>query len=63
MPDRSGSPRRDGRSLVVRRDGTRLEARDAGPRRGEVVVLLHGFPQDRTCWDAVVPLLGAAGLR
>jgi pimeloyl-ACP methyl ester carboxylesterase len=63
MPDRSGSPRGDGRSLVVRRDGTRLEARDAGPRGGEVAVLLHGFPQDRTCWDAVVPLLGAAGLR
>lgn len=63
MPDRSGSRPGDGRTLVVRRDGMRLEARDAGPRVGEVVVLLHGFPQDRTCWDAVVPLLGAAGLR
>ncbi|HET7763300.1 MAG TPA: alpha/beta fold hydrolase [Phycicoccus sp.] len=63
MPDRSGSRPGDGRSLAVRRDGMRLEARDAGPRGGEVVVLLHGFPQDRTCWDTVAPLLGAAGLR
>jgi pimeloyl-ACP methyl ester carboxylesterase len=27
------------------------------------VVLLHGFPQDGGCWDAVVPRLHAAGLR
>ena len=30
---------------------------------GEVVVLLHGFPQRTSSWDAVVPLLHAAGFR
>jgi pimeloyl-ACP methyl ester carboxylesterase len=30
---------------------------------GEVVVLLHGFPQDRHCWDAVTPALTDAGYR
>lgn len=36
---------------------------DRGPVDGPVVVLLHGFPQDRSTWDAVVPHLSAAGLR
>jgi pimeloyl-ACP methyl ester carboxylesterase len=36
---------------------------DAGPSDGEVVVLLHGFPQSKTCWDRVVPLLVDAGYR
>jgi pimeloyl-ACP methyl ester carboxylesterase len=40
-----------------------LRVRDRGPRRGEVVLLLHGFPQDGSCWDAVAPHLHAAGLR
>lgn len=30
---------------------------------GPPVLLLHGFPQDSRCWDEVVPLLHAAGLR
>ena len=28
-----------------------------------VVVLLHGFPQDRSCWDAVAPALAGHGYR
>lgn len=44
-------------------DGLRLEVLDRGPTEGEVVVLLHGFPQDATAWDAVAPRLHAAGLR
>ncbi|WP_433724508.1 alpha/beta fold hydrolase [Actinoplanes sp. CA-051413] len=35
----------------------------AGTGTGEVVVLLHGFPQDRHCWDAVTPALTDAGYR
>lgn len=34
-----------------------------GTGTGEVVVLLHGFPQDRHCWDAVTPALTSAGYR
>ncbi|TXL61203.1 alpha/beta fold hydrolase [Aeromicrobium terrae] len=36
---------------------------DAGPEDGTPVVLLHGFPQRATCWDAVAPLLHQAGAR
>lgn len=36
---------------------------DSGPADGEAVVLLHGYPQNRTSWSAVTPLLVDAGLR
>lgn len=45
------------------RDGLVFDVRDGGPRHGEVVICLHGFPQDASSWDAVVPRLHAAGLR
>jgi pimeloyl-ACP methyl ester carboxylesterase len=45
------------------RDGLVFDVRDGGPRDGEVVVLLHGFPQDSTAWSQVEPILHAAGLR
>lgn len=48
---------------VVERDGLSLDVRDEGPRGGEVVVLLHGFPQDSRCWSEVAPTLHRAGLR
>lgn len=50
-------------ALWVEREGVRLHAHDRGPSDGEPVVLLHGFPQDSTCWDGVVPLLHQAGHR
>ena len=46
-----------------RRDGLTFDVRDAGPRDGVPVVLLHGFPQDSTAWNEVAPLLHADGLR
>jgi pimeloyl-ACP methyl ester carboxylesterase len=46
-----------------RRDGMVFDVRDGGPPDGAPVVLLHGFPQDSTAWDAVAPDLHAAGLR
>ena len=49
--------------LEVEHDGLVLRLRDEGPRTGDVVVLLHGFPQDSGCWDEVVPALHRAGLR
>ncbi len=45
------------------RDGLHFTVDDDGPRDGDVVVLLHGFPTDRTSWRHVAPLLHAAGLR
>jgi pimeloyl-ACP methyl ester carboxylesterase len=42
-------------------DGLVFDLTDAGPADGEVIVLLHGFPATRACWDGVVPLLAGAG--
>ena len=36
---------------------------DAGPSDGPVVVLLHGFPQLNTSWNAVIARLAARGYR
>jgi len=35
----------------------------AGPPDGEVVILLHGFPQSARAWQAQLPRLAAAGFR
>ena len=45
------------------RAGLTFDVRDAGPADGEVVILLHGFPQGAQAWDAVTPALNAAGYR
>ncbi|MBD7918521.1 alpha/beta fold hydrolase [Cellulomonas sp. Sa3CUA2] len=45
------------------RNGLRFDVRDAGPAAGPAAVLLHGFPQDGSAYDAVVPLLTQAGVR
>ncbi|MDQ1696752.1 MAG: hypothetical protein QOJ03_2105 [Frankiaceae bacterium] len=45
------------------REGLTFDVSDTGPTDGEVVVLLHGYPENRTSWDAVTPLLTAAGYR
>ncbi|OZC87859.1 alpha/beta hydrolase [Rhodococcus sp. 05-340-1] len=36
---------------------------DEGPLRGDLVVLLHGFPQNASSWSGVAAYLNAAGLR
>ena len=45
-----------------RNDGLTFEVDDSGGD-GEPVVLLHGFPQSRTCWAALTPHLVDAGYR
>lgn len=45
------------------RNGLTFDVTDSGPEDGVPVVLLHGFPTDRTSWHRVEPLLHAAGLR
>lgn len=44
-------------------DGLRFDVTDTGPLDGEVVVLLHGFPQTAAEWSLVAPLLHEAGYR
>ena len=49
------------RQLRVR--GLVFDALTAGPPDGELVVLLHGFPQTAACWTEVAEALAAAGYR
>jgi pimeloyl-ACP methyl ester carboxylesterase len=46
-----------------RRDDLVFDVRDTGPREGEPVLLLHGFPQDSTAFDRLSPALHDGGLR
>jgi pimeloyl-ACP methyl ester carboxylesterase len=45
------------------RDGYVFDVTDAGPAEGDVFVLLHGYPENRTSWQGVTPLLTDAGYR
>src|SRR5512147_2265711 len=44
-------------------NGLAFSADVAGPRGGDVVLLLHGFPQTRHTWRAELRALAAAGYR
>jgi pimeloyl-ACP methyl ester carboxylesterase len=46
-----------------RRGDMVFDVTDGGPPGGEPVVLLHGFPQDRTAFDRLAPVLHGAQLR
>jgi pimeloyl-ACP methyl ester carboxylesterase len=48
---------------VFSRAGFTFDVTDEGPPDGPVVVLLHGFPENRTSWLALTPLLVEAGFR
>ena len=41
----------------------RFDALSAGPADGELVLLLHGFPQTGTCWHDALKSLADAGYR
>jgi pimeloyl-ACP methyl ester carboxylesterase len=43
--------------------GLVFQALAAGPPGGELVLLLHGFPQTSTCWTATMEALAASGYR
>ncbi|MCU1499507.1 MAG: putative hydrolase or acyltransferase of alpha/beta superfamily [Acidimicrobiales bacterium] len=45
------------------RGDLRFEVADRGPEDADAVVLLHGWPEDSSSWDEVVPHLTRAGLR
>jgi pimeloyl-ACP methyl ester carboxylesterase len=44
-------------------DELSFDVSDHGPVDGRVVILLHGFPEDRHCWDRLTPALTGAGYR
>src|SRR3954471_2509886 len=45
------------------RSGFTFDVSDDGPADAPVIVLLHGFPENRTSWAALTPLLLEAGFR
>jgi pimeloyl-ACP methyl ester carboxylesterase len=45
------------------RQGLVFDVTDSGPETADIVVLLHGFPQNRHEWAGVTPHLVAAGYR
>ena len=49
--------------MQVVRAGLTFDVRDGGPRDGEPVVLLHGFPQTSAIWSPLTARLHAAGYR
>ena len=51
------------RLTTFTRDGLVFNVDDTGPLDGPPVVLLHGFPTDRTSWQGISALLHDAGLR
>lgn len=54
----------DGQRITsFERAGLVFDVTDQGPLGGDVVLLLHGFPQTARCWDRLAPLLHAAGFR
>ncbi len=58
-----GAPVQSAGVQTFSRNGLTFDVTDAGPADGPVVILLHGFPEDRRSWDGVVPALVAAGYR
>lgn len=47
----------------VRTKNLDIEVCDTGPKKGRPVLLLHGWPDDATTWDAVSKRLNGAGFR
>lgn len=44
-------------------DGLVFDVSDQGPRDGRVIIALHGFPEDRHCWDQLGSAITDAGYR
>src|ERR1700733_2346000 len=51
------------RRTTIAARGMRFDALTAGPPDGELVLLLHGFPQTGSCWDDALNGLADAGYR
>jgi pimeloyl-ACP methyl ester carboxylesterase len=64
MPnDTPGRSEGTGRIERYDHDGLTFDVTDTGPADGQVVILLHGFPEDRQSWDQLAAPLAAAGYR
>jgi pimeloyl-ACP methyl ester carboxylesterase len=65
MPPDTGmwQSRRMAPTNQITRGNLAFNVTESGPRGGEPVLLLHGFPQHADSWDALAPLLNDAGYR
>lgn len=48
---------------TIDRDGLGFDVSDTGPTECRVVIALHGFPEDRHCWDPLAADLAGRGYR
>lgn len=48
---------------TITTDTLAIDYLDTGPREAPVALLLHGWPDDRSSWDAIASSLNGAGLR
>lgn len=48
---------------TLERGGLTFDIHDGGSKDGELVVLLHGFPEDATCWNDLAVTLHREGYR
>ncbi|HWJ09979.1 MAG TPA: alpha/beta fold hydrolase [Nocardioides sp.] len=63
MTDKHDTLSRHDRITTVTRGSLTFDVYDEGPADGEIVVLLHGFPERSSCWRLVAPQLHDAGYR
>jgi len=49
--------------LAIKTSLLEISFLDEGPRKGPVIFLLHGWPDDIRAWGHVAPILNAAGFR
>ena len=43
--------------MITSTDGVRLAVQEHGDRRNPTLVAIHGYPDNHTIWDGLVPLL------
>ena len=63
MTDRPATEGQMIEPLQIPARGLVFDALAAGPSTGELVMLLHGFPQTSACWTPLLETLAAAGYR
>ena len=51
------------RSISLKTSGFVFDALQTGPRKGPLILLLHGFPQFADCWSTVMQQLAMGGYR
>jgi pimeloyl-ACP methyl ester carboxylesterase len=44
-------------------DGLAFEVSDSGTSGQRILIALHGFPQDRSCWDSLTQRISQSGVR